>query len=92
MSHQNNIERITTVYEALGDLQDKVVFVGGATVSFYADQLAFEIRETDDMDVIVEILNYSQYADLDDRLRSKGFVNDGMSPVSMQVQGQKHHR
>ncbi|HEU5292801.1 MAG TPA: nucleotidyl transferase AbiEii/AbiGii toxin family protein [Cyclobacteriaceae bacterium] len=81
MSHQNNTERIKTVYEALGDLKDQVVFVGGATVSFYADQQAFEIRETDDVDVIIEILNYSEYADLDERLRNRGFINDVASNV-----------
>lgn len=48
MNHQNNIFRIKTVYDSLNDLKDDVVFVGGATVSFYADQQAFEIRETDD--------------------------------------------
>ena len=31
MNHHNNIVRIKAVNEALGELRDKVVFVGGAT-------------------------------------------------------------
>lgn len=81
MNHQTNIERIKIVHEALGELQNEVVFVGGATISFYADQQAFEIRETDDVDVIVEVLSYSEHADFEERLRKKGFVNDVMSRV-----------
>lgn len=81
MNHQNNIYRIKTVYQALDELQREVVFVGGATVSFYADQQTFEIRETDDVDVIIEILNYAAHANLEEKLRQKGFTNDIMSKV-----------
>jgi len=81
MNHQNNIYRIKTVYEALDELQNTVVFVGGATVSFYADQQTFEVRETDDVDVIIEILNYAAHANLEEQLREKGFANDIMSKV-----------
>lgn len=81
MNHQNNIYRIKTVYQALDELQRTVVFVGGATVSFYADQQTFEIRETDDVDVIIEILNYAAHANLEEKLRQKGFTNDIMSKV-----------
>lgn len=55
MSHHINITRIKSVYNALGDLKDKVVFVGGATVSLYADSVSEEIRPTEDIDIIVEI-------------------------------------
>jgi len=34
------------------------VFVGGATISLYADKPVMEIRPTDDIDVIIEVLNY----------------------------------
>lgn len=81
MNHQNNIHRIKTIYLALGELQNTVVFVGGATVSFYADRQASEVRETDDVDLIMEILNYAAHANLDEQLREKGFVNDVVSKV-----------
>lgn len=76
MSHGINISNIKTVNNALGSLKDKVVFVGGATVSFYADRQVFEIRVTDDIDVIIEILNYSERNALEEKLRSIGFVHD----------------
>lgn len=74
MSHQNNVERIKTVFQALGELQNEVVFVGGATVSLYADQETFEVRETDDIDVIIEVLNYADHAKFEEQLRKKGFT------------------
>lgn len=37
MSHQINIVRIKGIYRALGELKDTAAFVGGATVSLYAD-------------------------------------------------------
>lgn len=54
MSHQTNLLRIKAVYNALGSLQDDVVFVGGATVSLYADRMAEEVRPTDDIDILIE--------------------------------------
>lgn len=80
MSHIN-VVRIKAVYNALKDLKDKVVFIGGATVSLYAERQKFEIRPTDDIDVIVEILNYVGRAKLEEKLRSLGFQHDMGSSV-----------
>ena len=76
MSHTENITRIEAVYNALGDIKNKVVFVGGATVSLYADRQAAEIRPTDDVDILVEISSRSEYAALEQQLRDIGFEND----------------
>jgi len=76
MNHQNNIDRIRIVYDSLGELQTRVVFVGGSIVSFYADRPAFEIRQTDDVDVIVEVLSWPEHARLEEQLREKGFSPD----------------
>ena len=76
MSHQTNITRIRAVSNALGDLRDKVVFVGGATVSLYADRIALEVRPTDDVDIIVEIATRWQFAEIEEQLRKAGFKND----------------
>lgn len=81
MSHSTNITRIKAVNNALGALKDKVVFVGGATVSLYPDRGFFETRVTDDVDVIVEILNYQGRAELEEKLRSLGFAHDIESSV-----------
>lgn len=81
MRHDQNIERIKVVYRGLAELKDHVVFVGGATVSFYADEPAYEIRETDDVDIIVEILNYGQHATLQQQVLNLGFSPDVNSKV-----------
>ncbi|WP_127130308.1 hypothetical protein [Pseudoflavitalea rhizosphaerae] len=71
-----NIVRIKAVYNALEELGSEVVFVGGATVALYADRPAIEVRPTDDVDILVELLNYSDYSDIENKLRAKGFEND----------------
>lgn len=81
MSHHTNIVRIKSVANLLGDLNEKVVFVGGTTLSLYSSRMTFEVRPTDDVDVIIEILNYAQRAELEDKLRLIGFVNDVPSGV-----------
>lgn len=73
--------RIKAVHNALGPLRNKVVFVGGATVSLYADRLAEEARPTDDVDILIELLAYKDYAAVEEQLRKLGFVNDQDSGV-----------
>jgi predicted nucleotidyltransferase len=76
MSHQTNITRIRAVNNALGDLREEVVFVGGATVSLYADRVAHEVRPTDDVDILLEIATRAQFAQVEERLRDAGFKHD----------------
>ncbi|MCK9403838.1 MAG: hypothetical protein M0Q26_10605 [Chitinophagaceae bacterium] len=89
MSHHTNIVRIKAIAGLLDQLHEDVVFVGGATVSLYADTKAAEARPTDDVDVIIELASYHGYAVLDERLRGAGFVNDAASGVicRYQIQG-----
>ncbi len=81
MSHHSNTVRIKAVANALDNLKEKVVFVGGATISLYPDRPVFEVRPTDDVDVIIEILNYSDRVELEEKLRSIGFSHDIESGV-----------
>jgi predicted nucleotidyltransferase len=81
MNDNNNIARIKAVYRALEELGKSVVFVGGATVSLYKDRPASETRVTDDVDIVVELLQYVDYANIEEQLRKKGFVNDVESGV-----------
>jgi predicted nucleotidyltransferase len=76
MSHHANVTRIKAVSNALGPLKNDVVFVGGATVSLYADRRAIEVRPTDDVDIVVEIATRHEYAELEEQLRKMGFKND----------------
>ena len=80
MSNQN-IVRIKAVANALAELKDKVVFVGGSTISLYPDRPVFEVRPTDDVDVIIEILNYVDRMELEEKLRSIGFTHDIESDI-----------
>lgn len=76
MSHHTNKVRIKVVANALGALNEKVVFIGGATISLYPDRSVFEVRPTDDVDVIIEVLNYQNRTELEAKLRSIGFSHD----------------
>ena len=80
-NHQHNLTRIKAVYNALGHLQDQVVFIGGATVSLYVDGVSEEARPTDDIDIIIEIYAYKDYAAIEEQLRKMGFENDTESKV-----------
>lgn len=81
MNHDINIVRIKAVYNSLGDLKDKVVFAGGAAISLYPDRVAFEPRPTDDVDVLIELLNYTDRAQLEEKLRFLGFDHDKESGI-----------
>jgi hypothetical protein len=50
MSHKLNMLRIKSVYTALDELGPQVIFIGGATVSLYAERLTEEVRPTEDVD------------------------------------------
>ena len=81
MSYRENITRIKAVYLALEELASEVVFVGGATVSLYSTRPETATRPTDDVDIVVEIMHYKDYAAIEAKLRSKGFINDIQSGV-----------
>ncbi len=77
-----NVVRIKVLAEAFSKLKYKVVFVGGAVVELYCDDPArAEVRPTDDVDVVVEIINLGSYAILEEDLRAIGFNHDMFSSV-----------
>jgi hypothetical protein len=68
--------------ELLRPIIDELVFVGGcATGLLITDVASAGIRPTDDIDVIVEVGSYAQYAEVSDRLRALGFREDAQSGV-----------
>ncbi|QPH41112.1 hypothetical protein [Pedobacter endophyticus] len=82
MSNDNhNLIRIKVVFDALEELAQDIIFIGGATVSLYADRLTEEIRPTDDIDILIELLNYRDYGEVERKLFNKGFSNDIESGV-----------
>lgn len=71
------LRMITTVATALGDdLGPRLVFVGGSTTALFITDTATleDVRVTDDVDLIVDLAGYPAWAQLQDRLREKGFV------------------
>lgn len=82
MMHEN-IVRIKAVAHRLKELDTPYVFVGGAVVSLYATQkaLAANIRPTDDVDVVIELATYASHAQMEEKLRMLGFINDVTSGV-----------
>lgn len=84
MLKNTTINRKATVKiaRALGDLNKKVVFVGGAMVSLYVDDPAAEdIRPTKDIDLTFQITTVSQLEDLRRDLTEKGFHEHADSNV-----------
>jgi len=81
MSHNHNIIRIKAINNLLGNLSGKFVFVGGATVSLYSEKMTSEVRPTNDIDILIELMSYTEYAKLEEILRAMGFVNDTESGV-----------
>ncbi len=60
INHTQNITRIKVVHNALGELAAKTIFVGGAVVSLYADRPYDDTRPTDDIDIVVELIDYNE--------------------------------
>lgn len=64
------------VAEDLGDdLRARLVFVGGCTTAFYVTDVATleNVRATDDVDLVVDLAGYGQWARLQEDLRERGF-------------------
>jgi hypothetical protein len=71
-----NTAALITVAEGLEELLPQVAFVGGASVVLYLDEAArTAVRATKDVDIVIELAGLGQYADLEKKLRRKGFVN-----------------
>ncbi len=73
---------IEIVSDSLGDLLDEVVFVGGASVVFLVPEITYpEIRNTEDIDVIVDIVTKPDYYGFCEKLRKLGFQEDMYGPT-----------
>lgn len=72
---QINRKATIQVAEALGELNEQVVYVGGAVVSLYIDDpAADDVRPTKDVDITFEILSLTELEELRGELRQKGFT------------------
>jgi hypothetical protein len=78
------INRIATqrVANALGELNDQAVYVGGAVVSLYIDDpAADDVRPTKDIDISLEIASLGQLEKLRLKLNQKGFMQSSEDTV-----------
>lgn len=88
------VDMLAMVAEALGDeLRDRLVFVGGCTtVLFITDAVTIEdVRTTDDVDLIVDLVGYPEWAQLQETLRARGFLESQEDGVicRMRLRGMK---
>ncbi len=59
---------------ALGELNEKVIYVGGATVSLYIDDPAAEdVRPTKDIDITMKVASILELENMRELLNRKGF-------------------
>lgn len=68
-----SIKAINTIALALGDLNEQVVYVGGAVAGLYIDNPgAPEVRPTKDVDIVLEIASVLELEDLRQKLAERG--------------------
>ena len=74
---ESNIDKLQIIAEGLGNLNEQVVYVGGAVAQLYVtDPAATDIRPTKDVDCVIELGGYGKLAELEETLRHKKFEND----------------
>jgi hypothetical protein len=84
-----NLALVAQVAQGLQELKDKMVFIGGAVISLYTDDpAAEEIRPTADIDMTINLSNYAEWAQMQERLSELGFYPDpqGQSICSYKYQ------
>lgn len=69
-----NLGVIRKIAAALNELNDRVVYVGGAVVSLYVnDPAAEDVRPTKDIDISIEIASIAELEEIRESLNKKGF-------------------
>ncbi len=84
-----NLALVAQVAKGLKELNDKMVFIGGAVISLYTDDpSADEIRPTSDIDMTINLANYAEWAKMQERLSELNFYPDpqGQSICSYKYQ------
>jgi len=68
---------VASVAKALEELNEQMVFVGGAVVGLYADgETVEEVRPTEDIDLTINVVSLSDWRQLDKRLYELGISPD----------------
>ena len=74
---QLHLKVVAQVARALGDLNNEVVYIGGAVISIYATEPGADLpRVTQDIDVCVQVSTFSQMEALREQLADKQIYPD----------------
>lgn len=77
MSKFIDLQSLLNVALGLQELRQKVVFVGGAVINLYNDDIASEeIRPTEDIDMTLKSENYFEWTTIQERLSELEFFPD----------------
>lgn len=77
-----NLSILIRVAEALGELRDELVFVGGCAAGLLVtDAVASGVRPTQDVDAVVEAATLAGFHAVEARLPAHGFARDADSEV-----------
>jgi predicted nucleotidyltransferase len=72
-----NLAILEMAVQALGELTDSLVFVGGCATGLLVTRIrANQIRVTEDVDVIAQVATIAEYHGVESRLASRGFKHD----------------
>lgn len=92
-AEDSNVQLLSRMAEALGDLRERLVFVGGcATALLITDPAAPPVRATHDVDAVVAAVSLAEYQRLGKALRERGFtqtVEAGEPPYRWTCAGMK---
>lgn len=76
-----NLPHLRRIAEALGELREQVVFVGGAVAGLLVtDPLAESVRATRDVDAVVNA-DWLAFHRIEEQVAQRGFVRDASSEV-----------
>ena len=76
-----NLPYLRLVAEALGDLREQVVFIGGAVAGLLVtDPMAKSVRATRDVDAVIQAAR-AQFHRIEARIAERGFTQDMASEV-----------
>lgn len=82
-----NLEYLLVIADALGDLRNEVVFIGGCAAGLLlTDTIAQGIRATKDVDAIVEATTLAELYRLEARLPQLGFARDANGNLPLEAQ------
>ncbi len=77
-----NLAAIRKIARALGEMNEQVVYVGGAVVSLYInDPAADDVRPTKDVDISMAIATWSELETVREELTHKGFIQSAEDDV-----------